>query len=200
MEDQDQRLYTRDEFDLDGAVLVTSNENYRSPQAICQMINAFGLSSKPIQGKGPYMGDVPQFRAYKNDDELINLTSLAIESLLSRGFNLSDIVVLTGRGKVKSKILNVDHIGKFSTRHFTGKYTSDGDQIWSEGDLITESVYRFKGQSAPAVVLSEIDFAEMTDTERNKLFVGLTRAQMAVEIVMSPNVEVILLKALALVS
>ena len=52
-----------------------------------------------------------------------------------------------------------------------------------------ESVYRFKGQSTPAVVLSEIDFAEMTDTERNKLFVGLTRAQMAVEIVMSPAAD-----------
>ena len=189
MEDQDQRLYARDEFDLDGAVLVTSYENFRSPQAVCQMINAFGLSSKPILSKGPYLGDFPQFRVYKNDDELLNLTSLAIESLLSRGFKLSDIVVLTGRGKVKSKILNVDHIGSYSTSHFTGKYTLDGDQIWSEGDLITESVYRFKGKSAPAVVFSEIDFAEMTDTERNKLFVGLTRAQMAVEIVMSPTAE-----------
>ena len=200
MEDQDQKLYARDEYDLDGAVLVTSNENFRSPQAICQMINAFGLSSKPIQGKGPYLGDVPQFRVYHNDEGLMSMTALAIESLLNQGFKLTDIVVLTGRGKIKSKLLNVDHIGRFSTRHFTGKYTSDGDQIWSEGDLITESVYRFKGQSAPAMVLSEIDFAEMTVTERNKLFVGLTRAQMAVEIVMSPAVENMLLKALALVS
>jgi len=199
MEDQDQCLYARDEYDLDGAVLVTSNDNFRSPQAVCQMINAFGLSSKPIHGKGPYLGDVPQFRVYQSDDELMKSTALAVESLLSRGFKLSDIVVLTGRGKVKSKLLNVDHIGTFSTQHFTGKYTTDGDQIWSEGDLITESIYRFKGQSAPAVVLSEIDFVEMTDTERNKLFVGLTRAQMAVEIVMSPPAELWFRKALALV-
>lgn len=189
MEDQDQRLYARDEYDLDGAVLVSSYENYRSPQAICQMINAFGLSSKPIQAKGPYKGESPDFHVYRSYDELMSMTASAVDSLLRRGFDLADIVVLTGRGRVKSKLLNVDHIGKFSTSHFTGKYTPDGDQIWTAGDLVTETVYRFKGQSSPAIVLSEVDFTEMTEIERNKLFVGLTRTQMAVEIVLSPSAD-----------
>jgi superfamily I DNA and RNA helicase len=52
-----------------------------------------------------------------------------------------------------------------------------------------ESVYRFKGQAAPVVVMTEVDFAEMTPLERKKLFVGLTRATMAVEIVMTPQAE-----------
>jgi hypothetical protein len=189
MEDEDQRLYARDEYDLDGAVLVSSYENFRSPQAICQMINAFGLSSKPIQAKGPYKGEFPDFHIYRSDDELISMTASAVDALLHRGFDLTDIVILTGRGRVKSKLLNVDSIGKFSTRHFTGNYTPDGDQIWTTGELATETVYRFKGQSSPAVVLSEIDFTEMTDIERNKLFVGLTRAQMAVEIILSPSAD-----------
>lgn len=189
MEDEDQRLYARDEYDLDGAVLVSSYENFRSPQAICQMINAFGLSSKPIQAKGPYKGEFPDFHIYRSDDELISMTASAVDALLHRGFDLTDIVILTGRGRVKSKLLNVDSIGKFSTRHFTGNYTPDGDQIWTTGELATETVYRFKGQSSPAVVLSEIDFTEMTEIERNKLFVGLTRAQMAVEIVLSPSAD-----------
>ena len=189
MEDQDQRLYAREEYDLDGAVLVSSYENYRSPQAICQMVNAFGLSSKPIQAKGPYKGEFPDFHVYRNDDELISMTTSAIDSLLRRGFDLADIVVLTGRGRVKSKLLNIDRIGKFSTRHFTGNYTPDGEQIWTVGDLVTETVYRFKGQSSPAVVLSEIDFTDMTDIERNKLFVGFTRAQMAIEIVLAPTAD-----------
>ena len=189
MEDQDQRLYARDEYDLDSAVLVSSYENYRSPQAICQMINAFGLASKSIQPKGPYKGEFPDFRVYRNDAELISMTASAVDSLIHRGFNLADIVILTGRGRVKSKLLNVDHIGKFSTRHFTGNYTPDGDQIWSAGDLTIESVYRFKGQSSPAVVLSEVDFVDMNEVERNKLFVGLTRAQMVVEIVLSPTAD-----------
>jgi superfamily I DNA and RNA helicase len=53
--------------------------------------------------------------------------------------------------------------------------------------LLTESVYRFKGQSTPAVVFTEIDFVSMTDKDRKKLFVGLTRAQMAVELVITPT-------------
>lgn len=189
MEDQDQRLYARDEYDLDGAVFVSSYENFRSPQAICNVINAFGLSSKPIQAKGLFKGEIPDFNVYRSEEELISMTASAVNSLLHRGFDLADIVVLTGRGRVKSKLLNVDHIGQFSTRHFTGNYKPDGEPIWTAGDLVTETVYRFKGQSSPAVVLSEIDFTDMTDIERNKLFVGLTRAQMAVEIVLSPNAD-----------
>jgi superfamily I DNA and RNA helicase len=126
---------------------------------------------------------------YHNDEELMDLTERAIDSMLKRGFALTDIVVLTGKGKVKSKLLNVDHVGKYSTRHFTGQYTVDGEQRWSEGDLLTDSIYRFKGQCAPAIILTEIDFTDMSNPERNKLFTGLTRAQMAVDIVMSPNAE-----------
>ena len=70
---------------------------------------------------------------------------------------------------------------------FTGDYTVDGDPVWTSGELLTESIYRFKGQSAPAIVLSEIDFSEISEIERNKLFVGVTRAQIAIAIVLSES-------------
>jgi len=50
---------------------------------------------------------------------------------------------------------------------------------------LVESVYRFKGQSMPVVVLCEVDFEELTDKDKNKLFVGLTRGQVRVDVVMS---------------
>jgi Holliday junction resolvase-like predicted endonuclease len=188
MEDEDQRLYDdREGFELDGAVVITSQENFRSPQAICQTIDAFGLASKPVYAKGPYKGELPEFHVYKDDAELMSVTEKAILSLLERGFNLADIAVLSWQGHAKSKVLNLDRLGQFSTRHFTGKYTADSEPIWTEGDLLLESVYRFKGQSAPAVVFTEIDFATMTEKDRKKLFVGLTRAQMAAEIILTPN-------------
>lgn len=189
MEDQDQRVYKREEFDLEGAVTITSNENFRSPLAICQLINALKLATNPIDAKGPYKGDMPEFLVYQNEKQLFKLTEQAINELLARGFELSDIVVLTGRGQAKSKILNSSQIGKFSTKHFTGEYSENGDQIWVDGEVKTESIYRFKGQSAPAIVLTEIDFTELNITERNKLFVGLTRAQMAVDVVLSSSAE-----------
>lgn len=189
MEDPDQRLYSRDEFDIADAVVLTCHDNFRSPHAICETINAFKLSSKPITSKSPFIGDMPNFHIYKNDDALMECTELAVQSLLSRGYAIADIAVLTGRGRAKSKLLNADRIGQFTTRHFTGQYSDDGDPIWTNGDLLTESIFRFKGQSSPAVILSEIDFVEMNNIERNKLFVGLTRAQMAVEIIISESAE-----------
>lgn len=50
-------------------------------------------------------------------------------------------------------------------------------------------MYRYKGQSAPAVVVAEFDFAELDDIVRRKLFVALIRAQMALELVRSGRAE-----------
>ena len=43
--------------------------------------------------------------------------------------------------------------------------------------MLVESVYRFKGQAAPAVILTEIDFEVLDDKAVRKLFVGATRAR-----------------------
>lgn len=189
MEDPDQCLYTRDDFEIKESVIITCNDNYRSPQSICEVINAFGLSSSPISTRNPYKGEFPEFHLFSDEKSLISKTEIAIESLIAKGFSLQDIVVLTAKGRVKSKVLSREKIGKFNITKFSGIYTPDGDPKWSSGDLKAETVYRFKGQSSPAIVLTEIDFEEMTNLERNKMFVGITRAQMAVEIVLSVNTE-----------
>ena len=67
----------------------------------------------------------------------------------------------------------------------TGKYSAAGDALWTEGALLTDSVYRFKGQSAAGIVLTEVDFETFDDKARHQLFVGLTRAQLAVEVVLT---------------
>jgi len=42
---------------------------------------------------------------------------------------------------------------------------------------LAETIYRFKGQSAPIIILCEIDFESIGTKELRKLFVGFTRAQ-----------------------
>ncbi len=120
----------------------------------------------------------------------------AVENLLAQGYALSDIVILTGHGRGKSILLNADHIGRFTTRRFTGAYTRNGDPVWSDGELMVESIYRFKGQSAPAVILSELDFTELTAQECRKLFVGMTRAQLNLQIVLSVQAEACIANAM----
>ena len=61
----------------------------------------------------------------------------------------------------------------------------DGTWTMSDGELRVETVNRFKGQSAPVVVFCEIDFDELTVVNARKLFVGMTRGQLKVELVMS---------------
>ena len=113
----------------------------------------------------------------------------AVGTLMARGFALSDIAVVCGRGREKSALLNRVGIGPWLTRRFTGVYDGNGEPRWSQGELLVESVYRYKGQSAPAVVIAEFDFAELDETARRRLFVALTRAQMAAELVLSARAE-----------
>ncbi len=135
-----------------------------------------------------YIVSIDRFLFYMNE--------LSVKNLLAQGYALGDIVILTGHGRSKSTLLNVDRIGNFATRRFTGTYTRAGNPVWSNGELMVESIYRFKGQSAPAIILSEMDFTELTDLERRKLFVGMTRAQMSLQVVLSAQAEASIAKAL----
>jgi len=189
LEDEAQRLYQQSGFDLDEAVTIRCSDNFRSPRSICEVINALALVHPPIRGLNPYQGELPEIRTYDSDDELLAQTEAAVDALVARGFALPDIAVVSGRGRDRSALLRRATIGAYATRRFTGEYARNGDPRWSNGDLLIESVYRFKGQSAPAVVLTEFDFAELDDAARRKLFVALTRAQMAAEMVLSARAE-----------
>ena len=79
----------------------------------------------------------------------------------------------------------MSQLGGYSTQRTTGQFDAAGNALWHEGDLLVESIYRFKGQSAPVVVVCEVDFDELTPANARKLFVGMTRGQVRVEVVLS---------------
>jgi superfamily I DNA and RNA helicase len=185
MVDDAQRLYEREAFDLPDAVTIQCNDNYRSPRAVCQIINALELTIPAIQSKSPYVGEYPQFLQYHDVASLLSQTEHAVNDLLKSGFALQDIVILTGAGLTSSKLFKAPLLGKMSLRKFTNTYNRNGDPVWTTGDLVLETLYRFKGQSAPAVVLTEMDFETFSQHERNKLFVGMTRAQMSLTVILS---------------
>lgn len=199
LEDDHQRLYQQDDFDLGEAVLIRCRDNFRSPRALCDMINGLALVPS-IRSMNPYAGELPEIRVYDSDEQLFAATEAAVAALLGRGFALDDIAIVTGRGHQKSALLKRDRIGPWATRRYTGEYDRNGDPRWSDGALLVESVYRYKGQSAPAVVVAEFDFAELDDGARRKLFVALTRAQMTASLVLSAATERCLAAALATAS
>jgi superfamily I DNA and RNA helicase len=60
-----------------------------------------------------------------------------------------------------------------------------GNPVYSEGDVMMDSIYRFKGQAAPCIIFTEIDFATLDDLALRKLFVGVTRATTKLTMIVS---------------
>ena len=89
----------------------------------------------------------------------------------------------------------LDRLGSWELRRFTGRYDEGGAAIWAEGQLLIDSVRRFKGQAAGAIVLSECDLAELDPLSRRLLFVGLTRARIHLEWVVSARTAALLDRA-----
>jgi superfamily I DNA and RNA helicase len=136
------------------------------------------------------LGDLPEFISYKDPSSGgIKEIEKCITSLLSKGYKHEEIAVLSFAGRNKSKLLQLDNLGAHSCKRFTGNYDSSGNPQWSVGNVLTETIYRFKGQSAPVVILSEIDFETMTNKELRKLFVGMTRAKVHLICIMSDRAQ-----------
>lgn len=198
LEDPDQQLYPdREEFELPQGITITSHENFRSPHALVKLINGLSLTSADIEAKGPHDGELPDPIVYDRPDVLEACTVKAVKRCLDRGFGLEDIAVISMRGREKSLLQKLDHLGAWTVKRFTGAFDDGGNPEWTTGELLVESVRRFKGQAAPAVVFTECDFDEMTPINRRLLFVGLTRARMHLEWVISVSVQRAVMKALS---
>lgn len=187
LEDPDQCLYDdREPFDIPEAVVVHSRENFRSPRSLVQTLSLLGLASEPIQAMSPLEGDLPD-PIVATDGHWEQATAQAVQRCLQRGFRLQDIALVTLRGRERSQLLQLDRLGEHALLRFTGRHDAAGAPVWTRGDLLADSVRRFKGQAMPAVVLTECEFDTLDERSRRALFVGLTRARAHLEWVVGPG-------------
>lgn len=188
LEDPEQQLYKdRVSFDLPEAVIVTSHENFRTPRALVRLINLLRLTAVDVEAMAPFEGEMQDPIVYESPEKIAPCTVKAVERCLQRGFALADIAVVSMRGRERSVLQGLDKLGAWSLHRFTGHFDEGSTPIWREGQLLIESVRRFKGQAAAAVVLTECDIAELDPLNRRLLFVGLTRARVHLEWVISSN-------------
>ena len=198
LEDPEQQLYKdRIAFDLPDAITVTSHENFRTPRSLVKLINVLRLTTTEVETMSPYEGETPDPIVYESTEKIAPCTVKAVERCLQRGFALADIAVVSMRGRERSVLQSLDKLGPWSLSRFTGQFDEGSTPIWKEGQLLIESVRRFKGQAAAAVVLTECDIAELDSLNRRLLFVGLTRARVHLEWVISKDTARILEEALA---
>ncbi|BCF90323.1 MULTISPECIES: ATP-dependent helicase [Paraburkholderia] len=192
LEDPLQNLYMRESVALPGWTVLRESTNYRSPRDILDYLRGVVGATVPLAAGlaagSPFDGSDISLSTYdetQTPESCIDATKRAITQALALGFRKQDIAVLSFRGREGSVLWPLDHLGPHRLRSFTGKYDLFGNPAYREGDVLLDSIYRFKGQSAPCVILSEVDFDEFDERNARKLFVGATRATMKLIVVAS---------------
>jgi hypothetical protein len=185
LEDPMQNLYGRPPVELPGWVVLRAQTNYRSPRDILAYLQRLVGPAQPIESGSPLDGSDVEILTYASHAELMDKTKTAITRGLGTGFKKDSIALVTYRGREHSRFTPLDKLGPHPLKAFTGQYDLLGSPVYSEGELLIDSVHRFKGQSAPCIVFTEIDFEELDEAALRKLFVGMTRATMKLVLVVS---------------
>ncbi len=196
LEDPLQNLYARPPVDLPGWVRMRATSNYRSPRSVVRMLQNLLPEEFSIEAQGALQASELVVLTYRDAAELTQQVKEGIRQCLAEGFKKADIAVISFRGREQSQLFPYTELGPHRLKTYTGRYDLLGQPIYSDGDVLLESVYRFKGQAAPAIVFAEIDFEQLDERAVRKLFVGATRATMKLVLVVSARSAAVLLERL----
>ncbi len=193
LEDPMQNLYGRPGVTLPGWVTLHSETNYRTPRTIVDTLNRMLPLPHPMEAGSPVDGYEVDVLTYVDTADLIAKTITAVTRCIGLGFRRSHVAVVTYRGREGSRLAPFDRLGPYPLRAPTGRYDLLGNPTVTEGDVLIDSVHRFKGQAAPCVVLTEIDFDVLDERAVRRIFVGATRATMKLVLVVSePSAKALL--------
>ncbi|HWT36090.1 MAG TPA: ATP-dependent helicase [Paraburkholderia sp.] len=196
LEDPLQNLYLRKSVELPGWVEVRAMTNHRSPHDVVQFLDMLAAAPMKIEAAGPFTRSDVRTIAYAGSSAT-QATREALDEAIAAGFGPSDIALLTFVGRDRSLVTRLDQLGRYPLRSFTGDYDERGAPRYRDGEITAETIYRFKGQSAPCVILTEVDFEQFDDTVFRRLFVGATRATMKLIVVMSERAQTQLIERMS---
>ena len=166
---------------------ITSNETARVPQRQAEEIAALKLTSGKFISQSPYVGEYSQvYGPYNNHRSLVRETEKAIEDAIKSGFRPEQIAILSMNSRSRSEILKLDQIGRHTLKKPLDTM-KNGEQQFTQGEIYTDTVYRFKGLQAPYVIVTEIDFETMNQKEKAALYMAMTRCSMRLALVLSAN-------------
>jgi len=106
------------------------------------------------------------------------------KTLVAQHFLPKQIAVLSCRGREHAALRAVQRVGNHTLARFTGEYDQFGNQVVSPGQVLCDTVRRFKGQQEAAVILVDVDPRQSRlPQELQVLFCGMTRATVRPEVV-----------------
>ncbi|MCJ7837646.1 MAG: ATP-binding domain-containing protein [Burkholderiales bacterium] len=151
----------------------------------------------PVEAGSPLTGSKVDIESYTDTADLIAKTVGAVTDCIGAGYKRQHIAVISYRGREHSKLSPFDKLGPYALRAPTGRYDLLGNSVYTEGDVLIDSVLRFKGRAAPCVVLTEIDFETLDEAAVRRIFVGATRATMKLTLVVSEAAAKVLIDRLS---
>ena len=181
LEDPHQAIRTNDPVALEGFVGFNARFNYRSPESIAQFIK------KALPFEFEQANDLPGLgvgvHAYEDDRHQVRLVSRTVSELLARKFELQDIVILSMRGIANTCFGDRTRVGNHTLKRFSGGYDLLGNQVFTPGQLHLESIYRYKGQQAPAIIAIDVE-SRSRDEERMQriLYTAFSRATVRLDV------------------
>ncbi len=182
LEDPDQNLRGAGVSAMPGFIGFRTDANYRTPETIARFIR------RTLPFRFESANDLPGLgvgvAGYNDAAEQPAIAARLIDRLLRMGFAHGDIAILSMRGVGHSALSDCQRLGNFTLARFTGDYDAEGNQILTEGQIRFETIYRFKGQQAPAVILVDVDpDGRAQERDLSLLFTGMTRATVRLDIV-----------------
>lgn len=184
LEDPNQKLndYPVIDFKGKGYTGFRAETNYRSPDTIARYIQKTlpftFIAGNPLPGLGVGV------RYYDDPGEQGGLSATVVAELLGRGFKPSEIVILTMKGVERATLGKAARVGRYTLSRFTGDYDVFGNQTVTPGQVLFESIRRFKGQQAPAVIVTDIDPHDDPDGLWQRfLLCAATRATVRLELI-----------------
>lgn len=160
--------------------------NFRTPSLIANFIKSTLQSEFEQRNNLPGLG--VELYPYSQPAELNRILEDRVNELLKVGFKPEDVVIVSCRGMTSSALSEIESLGKHKVRRFTGKYDMNNNQIYTEGSLSFDTIFRFKGQQAPVVILVDLDESiEKNDWAIGILYCAMTRATVRLELVVHDN-------------
>ncbi len=166
-----------------GFVGYRSMLNYRSPERIARFVNTV-LPELPFTCANDLPGLGIGTHFYDDPGEQPRLVGRVVGRLLNERFRPHDIAILSCRGLESTALKDIQRVGRHSLARFTGEYDLFGNQVYSKGQILFDTVRRFKGQQAAAVILTDV--APRTHhlaQELQVLFCGMTRATVRLDLI-----------------
>ena len=182
LEDPLQNLRGTDPIPLPGFVTYRETANFRTPTSIASFIKA--TLDVDFEQRNALPGLGVALYDYDQPVEIQHVLNSRVHELGKVGFKPEDIAIVSCCGMQSTALADFHQVGKHKLRKFTGDYNSRNEQIYTDGDLSFDTIYRFKGQQAPVVILVDMDDRlKLNEWTKGLLYCAMTRATVRLELV-----------------